>query len=179
MAETGLDWMQAQYSEFAKVYTDAWLEMSRLPMEMTMAMMDANQKAMSSVFEQMMESGAANPFAGSLKLIHDDGYTKYGMAAGLFAAPAEPESAAPVEETQSTFSQVIPAAAVPEKDDLTAISGIGPKLASDLNDMGIFRFSQIAKWTEDDLADFDDNPTLKSRILRNDWIGQAGKLADA
>lgn len=59
-------------------------------------------------------------------------------------------------------------------DDLKLIKGIGPGVERQLNDLGIYTFRQIAKFSDQDLAWVDDNLTaLKGRCFRDDWIGQA------
>ena len=65
-----------------------------------------------------------------------------------------------------------------ERDDLTRIRGVGPKLALQLNKLGIFRYEQIA--VLDELALSSESHVLyphKGRILRDNWIQQAVKLA--
>jgi predicted flap endonuclease-1-like 5' DNA nuclease len=62
-------------------------------------------------------------------------------------------------------------------DDLTAIRGIGPKLAGQLVELGVSSFSQIAQLKEEDLADEVDLLNgFKSRIQKDDWISQARRL---
>jgi len=61
--------------------------------------------------------------------------------------------------------------------DLKRISGVGPKLEKMLNEQGVTRVSQIAAWNEADVAKFDQALDLDGRISRDDWVGQAGKLA--
>ncbi len=63
-------------------------------------------------------------------------------------------------------------------DDLELIWGVGPKLAAMLNRMGIYHFDQMASWSEQNLAWVDQNlEGFKGRAKRDDWIGQAKKLA--
>lgn len=64
------------------------------------------------------------------------------------------------------------------EDDLKVIKGIGPKAAKALNSGGVVRFSQIAAWTDDDIAQWDADLNARGRIVRDDWIGQARMLAD-
>jgi NADH-quinone oxidoreductase subunit E len=63
------------------------------------------------------------------------------------------------------------------KDNLKQISGVGPKLEKVLNENGITALSQIAAWNETEVAKFDKLLGLDGRIGRDDWVGQAGKLA--
>lgn len=59
-------------------------------------------------------------------------------------------------------------------DDLKLIKGIGPALERQLNDLGVYRFDQMAAFSDDDLAWIDANLTaFKGRCFRDDWVGQA------
>lgn len=63
-------------------------------------------------------------------------------------------------------------------DDLTRIRGLGPKLAHELNKLGIFRYEQIANLDEDALSSTSHVLySHKGRILRDGWIQQAAELA--
>jgi len=62
-------------------------------------------------------------------------------------------------------------------DDLKRIAGIGPKLEKVLNGQGITSLGQIAAWKDADVAKFDEALGLDGRIGRDDWVGQARKLA--
>jgi predicted flap endonuclease-1-like 5' DNA nuclease len=65
-------------------------------------------------------------------------------------------------------------------DDLTAIKGIGPRLATLLNDIGIFHIDQIAGWTADDVVEVDARlGAFKGRIVRDLWVEQAAALKAA
>jgi predicted flap endonuclease-1-like 5' DNA nuclease/uncharacterized protein YoxC len=65
------------------------------------------------------------------------------------------------------------------RDDLKQIKGIGPAIEKTLNEMGIFRFQQIA-----DLSEYEIDRVAQrlkgfhSRIYRENWIGQARELND-
>ena len=63
-----------------------------------------------------------------------------------------------------------------EVDDLKEISGVGPKLEEKLNAHGIFKFEQIANWSEDNIAEFDELLSFKGRIERDDWLTKAKEL---
>jgi len=62
-------------------------------------------------------------------------------------------------------------------DDLKQISGIGPKLEQVLNGLGIWTYGQIAKLEAGEIGWVEDYLSFKGRIGRDDWIGQAEKLA--
>ncbi len=62
-------------------------------------------------------------------------------------------------------------------DDLKKITGVGPKLEETLNSLGIWHFDQVAGLTKKDIAWVDERLRFKGRIERDDWKGQAKKLA--
>lgn len=66
------------------------------------------------------------------------------------------------------------------RDDLKQIKGVGPAIEKTLNDMGIFRFQQIADMTEYDIDRVAERlKGFHSRIYRENWIGQARELTDS
>jgi len=63
-----------------------------------------------------------------------------------------------------------------EVDDLKEISGVGPELEEKLHSIGIYKFEQIAAWTEQNVSEFDDLLSFKGRIERDGWIEKAKAL---
>jgi predicted flap endonuclease-1-like 5' DNA nuclease len=64
-------------------------------------------------------------------------------------------------------------------DDLQLIKGVGPAIEKTLNEMGIRRFDQIAQMSEYDIDRVANRlKGFRSRIYREDWIGQARDLYD-
>jgi NADH-quinone oxidoreductase subunit E len=64
-------------------------------------------------------------------------------------------------------------------DDLKAIRGIGPKLETMLNEMGVFHYDQIAGWTERELAWVDAHlEGFRGRATRDEWVRQATLLSE-
>ena len=62
-------------------------------------------------------------------------------------------------------------------DDLKQIKGIGPAIEKTLHELGILRFSQIAEMSEYDIDRVAQRlKGFRSRIYREDWIGQARDL---
>jgi poly(3-hydroxybutyrate) depolymerase len=61
-------------------------------------------------------------------------------------------------------------------DDLTRIAGVGPKLQGVLNAAGIFRLSQIARLTPDEVASLDGKIAPSGRVTREKWVEQAIRL---
>jgi predicted flap endonuclease-1-like 5' DNA nuclease len=70
-------------------------------------------------------------------------------------------------------------AARPGNDDLQLIKGVGPAIERTLHDLGIFSFDQIARISESDINRVAERlKGFRSRIYREDWIGQARTLHD-
>ena len=64
-------------------------------------------------------------------------------------------------------------------DDLKLIKGVGPAIEKTLNEMGICLFSQIAAMSEYEIDRIANKlKGFRSRIYREDWIGQARDLHD-
>jgi large subunit ribosomal protein L21 len=64
-----------------------------------------------------------------------------------------------------------------EPDDLRRIKGLGPKLATALQEAGIRSYAQIAAWTPDEAAAMDEKFGARGRVLRDGWVAQARALA--
>ena len=76
-------------------------------------------------------------------------------AAPKKAAPkAEPkaEAAAPAAAAEAAKPANLLDAPKGEADDLTRISGVGPKLLEKLNDNGVYHFWQIQEWGPSEIA---------------------------
>lgn len=92
-------------------------------------------------------------------------------------ATADAEAGAAVEPSVAPASAPAPAA-VGGTDDLTKIKGLGPKLATLLNQQGITSFAQIAAWTDADIERVDATlGRFTGRITRDNWVEQAKLLA--
>lgn len=65
------------------------------------------------------------------------------------------------------------------RDNLKKIKGVGPAIERTLNEMGIVRFQQIADMSEYDIDRVAQRlKGFRSRIYREDWIGQARDYLD-
>ncbi len=58
--------------------------------------------------------------------------------------------------------------------ELTEITGVGPKMLEHLNELGIFEVEQLAEMTDDAMRALDTR--LSGRPSRDDWFGQARRL---
>ena len=92
------------------------------------------------------------------------------------AKKVAPKKAAPSAPVQLTAIGV--PGTVGPADSLLQIKGLGPKLNTLLDGLGITRFDQIAAWSVEDVAKVDEHlGAFKGRIERDSWIEQAGFLA--
>ncbi|MEO1490933.1 MAG: NADH-quinone oxidoreductase subunit NuoE [Pseudomonadota bacterium] len=63
-------------------------------------------------------------------------------------------------------------------DDLKKIKGIGPKLETLCNTLGVWHFDQIASWSDKEVAWVDHHlEGFKGRVSRDEWVAQAKILA--
>jgi predicted flap endonuclease-1-like 5' DNA nuclease len=166
-----------------------WLIWGRLKKQLESQAADAERKAREAQakadicekekaeLEQKLKSTSVG--AGSSKPKEEANKDEGGAtAASAAATSADTANEDTVESTASegTKPRVLSA---PEgaKDDLKKISGVGPKLETTLNDLGIFHFRQIAAWTEKEAEWVDGYLSFKGRIGREKWIEQAKTLA--
>ncbi|SMX36629.1 hypothetical protein [Maliponia aquimaris] len=106
------------------------------------------------------------------------------VAAEPVPEPApEPAPESPAEDTAPAEAapvrpRMLDAAPEDGGDDLKQIKGIGPKLEQLCKSLGIYRFDQIAAWTEAEIAWVDSNlEGFKGRVIRDAWVAQAKDLA--
>jgi branched-chain amino acid transport system ATP-binding protein len=105
-------------------------------------------------------------------------------AAPAKAAPAKSAPAkAAGKPSARPSNEPKPAAAVATvpsvPDDLTLIKGIGPVNSRKLNQHGVTTFAQIAGWKKADIVAAEVYLEFDGRIEREDWVGQAKRLAKA
>jgi small subunit ribosomal protein S2 len=62
-------------------------------------------------------------------------------------------------------------------DDLSKLGGVGPQLATNLNEYGIFHFWQLAAMNDADVAALDAELKLNGRATREGWLETARALA--
>lgn len=62
-------------------------------------------------------------------------------------------------------------------DDLTRIRGVGALIQKRLQSMGITRYEQIARWSDDDIAKTEELLRFDGRIQQENWKEQARILA--
>jgi predicted flap endonuclease-1-like 5' DNA nuclease/Ni/Fe-hydrogenase subunit HybB-like protein len=124
---------------------------------------------------------------------------KYTPAANSFVATEEAHHEEPVAQNEvveeiaeekvaelsddekgsriATLIEKLGAGNADQKDDLKAISGVGPKLEETLNGIGIYTFEQVSKMTKEEYNLLDSiTGTFPGRAERDDWAEQAKNL---
>ena len=105
----------------------------------------------------------------------DDGRSKEGRSIIDEAAAATSDVAG--QMLRSEVHENLPGA-VGEPDDLKQLKGVGPKLATMLNQMGIVRYDQIAKLAPSQVDAIDAQlGAFKGRFQRDRIVEQADYLA--
>ncbi|MEM9570696.1 MAG: hypothetical protein AAF996_04465 [Pseudomonadota bacterium] len=61
-------------------------------------------------------------------------------------------------------------------DDLTKITGIGPRIAEVLNGLGIWTFEQISEWKPENATWIENHLSFKGRVGRENWVEQSKEL---
>lgn len=107
------------------------------------------------------------------------GESRPGPRAASVPAPRKP-----AREQPKTTRRKSPAAATAsrarQRDDLKQIAGIGPALEKKLNAEGIVSFGQVAALKKADIERLEQTVIrFAGRITRENWVGQAKKLARA
>lgn len=64
------------------------------------------------------------------------------------------------------------------KDDLKQISGIDEKTEEELNQLGIFHFDQVSKWSKKNCDWVSEYLALDGRIKEEKWVEQAVRLTN-
>jgi predicted flap endonuclease-1-like 5' DNA nuclease len=90
----------------------------------------------------------------------------------------QPKAAAPVTEAAAEKPELLDSPPEDGGDDIKQIKGIGPKMEKLCNSLGIYRFAQIASWSDAEVAWVDANlEGFKGRVVRDEWVAQAQILA--
>jgi large subunit ribosomal protein L21 len=84
------------------------------------------------------------------------------------APAAEPKPAAKAPRAKKTEDGFV--------DDVTLIGGVGATLSKKLAAAGVTSLHQIAAWTAEDIARYDEELALHGRAERDEWVQQAQDL---
>ncbi|WP_394358495.1 NADH:ubiquinone oxidoreductase [Halocynthiibacter halioticoli] len=99
------------------------------------------------------------------------------MAKEVVPEPIKEETLAPAPAAEKK-PRTMKAPRKAGADDLKKLKGVGPKLESTLNELGIWHFDQVAKWGAAEIAWVDERLKFKGRIERDGWVDQAKILAE-
>lgn len=106
--------------------------------------------------------------AGDPEIAEDFRAASEEEAAELFAEELESGKV-----KQDPVYGIIYTEAPDEADDLKKIKGVAKVLEGKLNGIGVYRFKQVAVWTEAACDEFSNLLTFKNRIYQDNWIAQA------
>jgi predicted flap endonuclease-1-like 5' DNA nuclease len=99
----------------------------------------------------------------------------------LYPTTTVKESVSGARSLSARESSVAPATTPADKpDDLTAIAGLGTAMAKKLRQEGIVSYAQLAALSQGEIARLEKDVIKSSgRLKRDDWMGQARRLAQA
>ncbi len=115
---------------------------------------------------------------GRVKYLEEE-LVRTGGLTPAHVAPSAPQpdgAAARPKAPEGEKPDLLEAPADGRADDLKLISGIGPKLEQKLNSIGIWRYDQIASWTQGNIDWVNAAISFRGRIEREKWVPQAKQL---
>lgn len=93
-------------------------------------------------------------------------------AAALKAASSETKGKAAPKATKAEAK----AEDALDASNLSLISGVGPTIEKKLRAAGITSWNDIAAWSDEDVAKWDEELKLRGRATREEWVVQAKEL---
>jgi predicted flap endonuclease-1-like 5' DNA nuclease len=131
---------------------------------------------------RLLASGGETEHSRAVKsgaiLVDDKADEPLDVAAAEMLGKSLPEQAASIDgERKHPGRRPYGLAAAPGKpDDLKRIRGIGPRNAGRLHELGIWHFSQVAAWTDENVKWVGSYLASSGRIQRDNWVAQAREL---
>ena len=169
----GGEMVEAQAEDAVAVAGDRVEDAGAEPAEVTVE--DGGRASVpGGIVEAESVSGTAAPSDAVAETVAD---AEPGAAPADDEAPALDAIADDAEAREAGEAPALLDAPRGEPDDLTRLSGVGPKLSETLNGIGVYHFDQIAEWGEAEIAYMDARLRFKGRIQREGWIEQAKALA--
>lgn len=174
----------AHAGEAVEAMQETAVAMAEAATEMTGAVTEAVTEAVAETAAETAEAAelpAGTPTVAAAAAVHPAVVDPADAQMGEMAEDASEALDTALEANRPDLPAVAPAtlfdAPPAEADDLKQIRGIGPGLEAQLNDLGIYRMSQIAELSRENLVWIDENLTaFKGRCFRDDWVGQARSL---
>lgn len=162
----------------AQAVTEPVVEAVALVAETTETVLDAAQEVAETVAEPVVEAVTAANEIAVQAVVEPAVVIEPAIAEAAEAVADKVEEAAPaVVEVAEVAAETVETVAKAAADDLTRLVGVGPKLAASLGELGVTTFGQIAAWTPDELASYDQLLNLKGRADREAWVAQAKRFA--
>ncbi|GLS17305.1 hypothetical protein GCM10007874_03200 [Labrys miyagiensis] len=93
----------------------------------------------------------------------------------ILTGGAKPSKAAAKADEAPVAVAALPAGEL-DVSNLSLISGIGPTIEKKLRAAGIVSWNEIAAWTDEDVAKWDEELALRGRATREEWVTQAKEL---
>ncbi|GFZ99019.1 hypothetical protein GCM10010923_04120 [Blastomonas marina] len=148
------------------------LDEGAAPANRNQALIDAPPAA--AAMDQLAGSGTVVSAAGGED--ETEVHLAEDKAAAAAARAKQPEAETPPATPQSQ-AETAGAADAGSADELAKIKGVGPKLRTQLAEMGVTSIAQIAAWSEEDIDRIDGQlGRFSGRIRRDNWVEQARLL---
>lgn len=93
-------------------------------------------------------------------------------ASGATKGKAEPKAA----KAKASEAKAADKAETLDASNLSLISGVGPTIEKKLRAAGITSWNDIAAWSDEDVAKWDEELKLRGRATREEWVEQAKEL---
>lgn len=135
---------------------------------------DDASRAISLYCELMADAILDGMAQGQVDLGVDLGAAENPVELAITEEVAAAAEAAPAAKAEPK-AEPAPAAEA-KADDISLLSGVGPKIAEALTSEGITTFKQIAEMSAEDIAALDEKLTLGGRFEREEWAEQAKEL---
>lgn len=145
------------------------------PTEVAAQMADASAREAAKVVEESANKAVETAEAMARSVAEAAEATAEALTAAAEAAGDAPVASErpQVGEKPAALFDAAPA----QPDDLKRLRGVGPKLEATLNALGVWRFDQLATFSEANLAWLDAQiGGLRARAVREDWAAQARAL---
>ncbi len=150
------------------------------PASLTLNPMMANPMAAMTAMTQIgieLQTQFATAMFGMMQNAMDASQRLHRTLEDMAQEPAAAKSSQDVAPAASAPKAKTAKAAKPEAaDDLKRISGLGPKIETKLNGLGVKTLAEIAGWSAEQAARVDAELGLDGRVTRDDWVGQAQAL---
>lgn len=153
------------------------VEAVTLVAQTTETVLDAAQNVAETVAEPLVETVTAANEIAVQAVVEPVAAIEPAVAEAAETVAEKVEAAAPAAvEAAEAAVETVEATTKAAVDDLTRLVGVGPKLAASLGELGVTTFGQIAAWTPDELASYDQLLNLKGRADREAWVAQAKRF---